>query len=236
MASRESYNAALRHTRLCEPEHTEGYHNHRSPHLVQELRPTGDSVVGVHFTDAEADKVLRTAGERALINGACLNLIVHCRRIFIIHCQMPEKAKATLALAARVGQLLDDIEITSVAAVVSPGGPVREHIDRHCHHPAHHWRPPCYTIPEFPDAGEFCRAESRSISQFKKVHVPQMPGTIQLEASVAGGVGRIVLKRAGLDVKRRGRAVFNTAAPLAYGVLYQTPLPWPAKEPHSDRF
>jgi hypothetical protein len=41
---------------------------------------------------------------------------------------MPEKAKATLALAARVGQLLDDIEITSVAAVVSPGGLVREHI------------------------------------------------------------------------------------------------------------
>ena len=44
-----------------------------------------------------------------------------------------------------------------------------------------------------------------------------MPCTIQLEASVAGGVGRIVLKRAGLDVKGWGGAVFNTAAPLAYG-------------------
>ena len=101
---------------------------------------------------------------------------------------------------------------------MSPGGLVREHIGIAIviiQHIIGVRR--VIPSPEFPDAGEFCRAESRSISQFKKVHVPQMPGTIQLEASVAGGVGRIVLKRAGLDVKRRGRAVFNTAAPLAYG-------------------
>ena len=97
-------------------------------HLVLELRSTSDFGVGMHFTYAKADKVLRATGERALINDASLDLIVHCRRIFIIYGQMPENVEAILALAARVGQLLADIEITSVTATVLPGSLMCEDI------------------------------------------------------------------------------------------------------------
>ena len=63
-------------------------------------------------------------------------------------------------MAARVGNLLADIEITSVAAVVSPGGLVREDIGVAIviiQHIVGLRR--VIPAPEFPDAGEFCRAE-----------------------------------------------------------------------------